>query len=150
MKFANLSNKVRWILAVTASLIVFIAGASIASSFPNLQNGSWAFFCFIAVLLTGIVIAPLQWLRGKRFITVIAVLFILSCLIPPWLSIVNETLFGNTTHSRTPAGYAFLFNPPAGIGFQIDFGRLFLEWAALAAVTGMVWMLFVKPNWPRK
>ena len=54
-------------------------------------------------------------------------------------------------------GYGLVFNPPhqeahsyeysvaPAVYAQIDFGRLFLEWAALAALTGMVWMIVVKP-----
>jgi hypothetical protein len=34
-------------------------------------------------------------------------------------------------------------------GVQIDFIRLTIEWAALAAVTGMVWVFVVKPPWLR-
>jgi hypothetical protein len=130
MKFSNLSNKVRWILAVIASLTVVFAGVFAASQSPDLENGLWAFFCFIAAFLTGVTVAPLH---GKRFIIIMAVLFILSCLIPPW---------------RNPARYSLLFDTSTGV--QIDFGRLFLEWAALAAVTGMVWLLVVKPAWLRK
>jgi hypothetical protein len=58
-------------------------------------------------------------------------------------------------HSRKPAGYALIFYPPkpqadyAAFGVKIDFGRLFLEWAALAAVTGIVWVFISKPAWLR-
>jgi len=51
-------------------------------------------------------------------------------------------------HLRKPAGYSLLFITPeasGGQGLQIDFGRLFLEWGALAAVTGLAWM-FVGKN----
>ena len=38
-------------------------------------------------------------------------------------------------------------NPAFGV--QIDLTRLAIEWAAIAAVTGMVWILVVKPAWLR-
>jgi hypothetical protein len=34
-------------------------------------------------------------------------------------------------------------------GVQIDFARLAIEWAALAAATGMVWVFVVRPPWSR-
>jgi hypothetical protein len=87
------------------------------------------------------------------------VVFILTGLFPPWQyttdkDSVNGHDFippGQGVHSRKPAGYSLIFSPPAnpdgsaGNGVQIDFGRLFLEWAVLAAITSMVWILMVKP-----
>jgi hypothetical protein len=79
-------------------------------------------------------------------------LFLVSILFPPWKFTADHNgEYG--FHSHKPAGYAFLFDPPtnpgngAWFGVEIDFGRLFLEWAALAAVTGIVWVLVVKPAW---
>ena len=83
---------------------------------------------------------------GKRFIIVIAVLFVLTCVFPPW----QYTFDGNGAHSRNPAGYFFILTPPSGknasayYGVQIDLARLFLHWAALGAVTGAAWLLFGK------
>jgi hypothetical protein len=97
----------------------------------------------------------------KRFLTIVASLFIFSCLFPPWRA---------TTGAKFPMGYGSVFSPPHiqavveksrgslhGMEFvvspnyyaQIDFGRLFLEWAALAAITGMFWLLVLKPKPPR-
>ena len=83
-------------------------------------------------------------------LTALAV-FILTCLFPPWL----YTYDGEDAHSRNPAGYYFITKPPpqrsreVTWGVQIDLVRLAIEWAALAAVTGTVWMLVVKPAWSR-
>ena len=92
-------------------------------------------------------------MKTKLVITTIAI-FVLTCLFPPWQYTVDRNgSYGY--HSRKPAGYSLLFNPPTnpdriyGNGVQVDFGRLFLEWTALAAVTGVVWILVVKPAWAR-
>jgi len=89
---------------------------------------------------------------AKRILKWAAVVFVASCLIPPWQFTADRNgSYGY--HSRKPAGYSLLFVPPTNPnesvwnGVQIDFGRLFLEWAALAAITGTVWMLVVKPAW---
>jgi len=80
--------------------------------------------------------------------------FILTCLVPPWQYTADRNGNGGF-HSRKPAGYSPIFSPPApenvgvSYGVKIDSSRLFIEWAALAAVTGIVWMLVVKPAWPR-
>ena len=91
------------------------------------------------------------------------VVFILTGLFPPWQYTTDKDSvnggkegFGfvppsQGVHSRKPAGYSLLFSPPtnpdgsAGNGVQIDFGRLFIEWAVLAAITGTFWILVVKP-----
>jgi hypothetical protein len=91
---------------------------------------------------------------AKRIIKWAAIVFAASCLIPPWQYTADRN-GGYGFHSREPAGYSLLFDPPTnpnrteGHGVQIDFGRLFLEWAAFAAVTGVVWVLVVKPTWLR-
>ncbi len=77
-----------------------------------------------------------------------AVLFLASCLLPPW-QYTEDRNGTDGYHSRKPAGYSILFNPPKTgrfywDGVQIDFGRLFLEWTALAAVTGVVLMFVPK------
>src|ERR1035441_7081244 len=105
---------------------------------------------------------------AKRIIKWAAIMFVASCLFPPWqytaggVQSDSEPPIMKPTepprpprpprsprpfqpaphgfHGRKPAGYSLLFDPPtnpdtyAGGGVQIDFGRLFLEWAALAAV----------------
>jgi hypothetical protein len=79
-------------------------------------------------------------------------MFILACLFPPWLYSLNGP---NGIHSRKPAGYYFIAKPPAPessyptYGVEIDLTRLAIEWAALAAITGMVWVFVVKPPWLR-
>jgi hypothetical protein len=104
-----------------------------------------------------------QTMKTKLIITALAV-FILTGIFPPWQYITDkDSVSGHQyappsqgVHSRKPAGYSWLFAPPvnpdgsAGNGVQIDFGRVFLEWAVLAAITGMVWMLVVKPVWSRE
>ena len=153
MKTKIITPTVRWILVLPAMFTTFFIGLSTV----NQPSGLWAFVCLIIAFLTGIMVAPLH---GKRFFTVVASLFILSCLFPPWQGTVDTTAFSRGggfgsepgVHSRKPAGYSLLFDPPtqsADSGVQIDFGRLFLEWAALATVTGMVWVLVVKPAWSR-
>lgn len=104
-----------------------------------------------------------QTMKTKLIITALAV-FILTGIFPPWQYITDkDSVNGHDfvppsqgVHSRKPAGYSLLFAPPvnpdgsAGNGVQIDFGRLFLEWAVLAAITGMVWLVVVKPVRPRE
>jgi hypothetical protein len=143
MKF---SNKVRWILFLPASVLAFfLYVVVVVNLFPADWKGDWLLYVILIIsFLTGIAIAPLY---GKRFIIVVASLFILSCLFPPW----QFTTDRDSYHSREPAGYFLILTPPknpdshSGSGIQIDFGRLFLEWAALAAVTGMVWVFVAKP-----
>lgn len=77
-----------------------------------------------------------------------------TILFPPWQYTADRN-GEDGYHSRKPAGYALIFNPPkpqsdySAFGIKIDFGRLSLEWAALAAVTGIVWVLAVKLAWSR-
>jgi hypothetical protein len=103
-----------------------------------------------------------QTMKTKLIIAALAA-FILTGLFPPWQFTTDKDSVNGSNlvyayaapsqgvHSRKPAGYLFLFTPPAnpdgssGNGVQIDFGRLVLEWAVLAAITGMVWVLVVKP-----
>jgi hypothetical protein len=93
-------------------------------------------------------------MKPRRLLLIAASLFILSCLFPPWQYTADRNGSAGY-HSRNPAGSSLLFDPPTnpdrnyGSGVQIDFGRLFIEWAALAAVTGVAWMFVVKPAWPR-
>lgn len=80
--------------------------------------------------------------KTKILIAALAV-FILTCLFPPW----QHTYRYGTSE---PAGYSLIFIPPSGGGsLQVDFGRLFIEWAALAAITGIVWLFVVQPSWTR-
>ena len=83
---------------------------------------------------------------------------VLSCLFPPWQYTADRN--GNDGfHTRTPAGHFFIFDPPPTqfpgfgkrehYGVQLDLARLFVEWAALAGITGLVWMLLGKPGWSR-
>jgi hypothetical protein len=104
-----------------------------------------------------------QTMKTKLIITAL-VAFILTGLFPPWQFTTDKDSVGGHqfvspsqgVHSRNPAGYSLLFTPPvnpdssAGNGVQIDFGRLSLEWAVLAAITGMIWILVVKPAWSRE
>ena len=104
--------------------------------------------------------------KTKLIITAL-VAFILTGFLPPWQYTTDKDSVNGTAgtfgarpaqgvHSRRPAGYSLLFTPPAnpdgspGNGVQIDFGRLALEWAVLAAITGMVWVLVVRPAWTRE
>jgi hypothetical protein len=102
-------------------------------------------------------------MKTKLIISVL-VAFILTGLFPPWqFTTDKDSVNGHDfvppsqgVHSRKPAGYSLLFTPPvnpdssAGNGVQVDFGRLFVEWAVLAAITSMVWTLVVKPVWPHQ
>lgn len=106
-----------------------------------------------------------QTVQTKLIIAALGV-FILTGLFPSWqFTTDKDSVNGGKSsafsyeppsqgvHSHKPAGYSLLFTPPAnpdgseGNGVQIDFGRLSLEWAVLAAITGIVWMLVVKPVW---
>ena len=145
----KLSKTVRWILAVSTSIAVFSFEVFAAVNM-RLDNTSMLVVCVIVAVLSGVMLAPLLVLHGKRFVVFMAVLFIVTCLFPPCY-----TYDGEGAHSRKSAGYHFIIDPPPPqstdetSGVQIDFGRLFLEWAALAAVTGIVWVLAVKPAWSR-
>lgn len=148
----KLSNKIRWILVVPAALVTFIGWVILARLLPNDMTGDFfAAMAFSTSILASIIAAPLH---GRRLLTCAAALFILTCLCPPWQYTADVN--GNDGfHSRQPAGYALIFDPPTnpdrafGNGVQIDFGRLFLEWAVLAVAAGIVWVLVVKPAWAR-
>jgi hypothetical protein len=77
-------------------------------------------------------------------------MFILTCLFPPWLNVLDVPYHA---HQRTPAGHEFILFPPDSKGgawsVEIDLKMLFVEWAALAAITGAVWLVVVKPPWLR-
>jgi hypothetical protein len=106
-------------------------------------------------------------MKTKLVITAL-VAFILTGIFPPWQYTTDkdsvngirgevfDTPPSQGVHSRKPAGYSLLFTPPknpdgsAGNGVQIDYGRLFIEWAALTAITGAVWIIVVKPAWLRE
>jgi hypothetical protein len=108
-----------------------------------------------------------QTMQTKLAITALAV-FVLTALFPPWEYTTDKDSvngyrqgFGYVpssqgVHSRKPTGFSFLFAPPTnpdhseGNGVLIDFGRLFLEWTLLTAITSMVWILLVKPVWSRE
>jgi hypothetical protein len=89
----------------------------------------------------------------KRVIKWAAVVLVASCLFPPWLYTYDQNgAYGG--HTRKPAGYYFIGLPPepvepnnARYGVKIDFGRLLIEWVALAAIVGAVWVFVVKPPW---
>ena len=157
MKISKPSNKVRWILVLPAIVLTFflcdflIFFFLIINFLPDNMKGDWLLGVGILIcFLSGILVAPLH---GKRFLAIVATLFIFTCLFPPWRA---------TSGDRRPMGYGLVFSPPQKsrngvrpafsdnyeqipVFAQIDFGRLFLEWAALAAVTGMAWMIVVKP-----
>jgi Sel1 repeat-containing protein len=83
----------------------------------------------------------------KSIILCGAVAFVVCGLIPPWENIANRNgEYG--FHNSKPAGYSLIFTPPVNpetarnqdwFGVQIDFGRLLIEWAVLAAITGAAW-----------
>jgi hypothetical protein len=79
----------------------------------------------------------------------IAGVFFLSCIIPPGQQSQYKLTLDGSGMFRASAGYALLFNPPNGYEVQIDFGRLFLEWVALAVVSGMGWLFIVKSAFHR-
>jgi len=110
---------------------------------------------------------------AMRIIKWAAIVFVASCLFPPWLYTFDRNgPYGG--HSRKPAGYNFIARPPSPeepprdsttpelpdfgqdsyddfvakryYGVQVDLPRLALEWAAIAAVTGVAWMLTVRPG----
>lgn len=97
------------------------------------------------------------FMSKKKILIVAATLFVLTSIVPPWQ--YTEDRNGESGfHSKKPAGYSLILAPPEPergsfrseyYGVQIDFGRLFLEWAVLAVATGIVWVLIVKPTWTR-
>jgi len=88
-------------------------------------------------------------MKTKILIATLAA-FILTCLFPPWLNVLDVPYHA---HQRTPAGREFILFPPDSKGgawsVEIDLKMLFVEWAALAAITGAVWLVVVKPPWSR-
>jgi hypothetical protein len=88
-------------------------------------------------------------MKTKILIVALGV-FLLTCLFPPWLNVLDVPY---RAHQRTPAGHEFIFAPPDSKGgawsVEIDLKTLFVEWAALAAITGAVWIVVVKPSWLR-
>jgi hypothetical protein len=145
----KLSNRVRWVLVLPTTIATFVAEAFVVVVPLGLNSDSLGVPCLTIAVLTGIMVAPLQALRGKRFVTFMAVVFILTCLFPPWQFTADRN-GEDGFHSRKPAEFSFLLTPPinpnrtVGNGVQIDFGRLFLEWVALGALTRMVWLFVVK------
>ncbi len=145
----KLSNKARWILVLPVAVATFFGWVVLAQLLPRdlVLGDFFAAMVFATSILAGIIAAPLH---GKRLLICAAALFILTCLCPPW----QYTTDGNNGfHSRQPASYAPIFDPPTnpdrtyGHGVQIDFGRLILEWVVLAAITGAVWLVVIKPAW---
>jgi hypothetical protein len=98
---------------------------------------------------TEIVSSPNQTMKAK-ILLIALVAFILTGLFPPWLNVLDVPY---RAHQRTPAGHEFIFSPPASKGgawsIEIDLRILFVEWATLAAITGAVWLVAVKPPWLR-
>lgn len=82
-------------------------------------------------------------------------------LFPPWISAYHVT--NPKTHwpgfiEEDAAGYHFIFVPPTKIGnvdeagnwttysFHLDYGRLFLQWILIVAVSGALLFLFREPQ----
>lgn len=88
--------------------------------------------------------------RARAICLTALAVFVLTCLFPPWLNVLDVPYHA---HQRTPAGHEFVLSPPDSKGgawsIEIDLRTLFVEWAALAAIIGIVWMLVVKPAWSR-
>jgi hypothetical protein len=87
----------------------------------------------------------------KTTLIIAAVLFLLTCLFPPW-QYTADINGSDGFHSHRPAGYAIIFSPPQpqgdnymgrqyGFGVSMDFSRLLMEWAILGVATGMVLFL---------
>jgi len=138
MKLSKLSNKVRWILVLPAIVIVFFCVGNLFGRLFGWSDSPTFVMCGLFTFLTGITIAPLH---GKRFVTVVVSVFIISCLFPPWQN--TDARF----HNHAPAGYSLIFDPPTNPdrnpwnAVQIDFGRLFLEWAAFVPIAGLIYFL---------
>ena len=57
-------------------------------------------------------------------------------LIPPWTNVINY----QDVHLEHPAGYGFIFDPPASkltggnvpVSVKVDVARLLVQWATLA------------------
>ena len=88
-------------------------------------------------------------------------IIILMGLFPPWISAYHVT--NPKTHwpgfiEEDSAGYDFIFVPPTQIGhvdadgtwitysFHLDYGRLFLQWLLIVAVSGGLIFLFREPS----
>jgi hypothetical protein len=86
--------------------------------------------------------------RKTKILIIALAVFLAACLFPPWLNVLDVPYH---VHQRTPAGHEFFFSPPVSKGgawsVEVDLKMLFVEWAALAAITGAVWLIVVKPLW---
>lgn len=92
---------------------------------------------------------PKNTMKTKILIAALGAFF-LTCLFPPWLNVLDIPYHA---HQRTPAGYAFILFPPDSKSgpwsVEIDLKTLFVEWVALAAITGTIWLFVVKSSWTR-
>lgn len=93
---------------------------------------------------------PMKKIMKTKILIIALAVFILTCLFPPWLNVLDVPYHA---HQRTPAGHEFFLFPPDSKGgawsVEVDLKMLFVEWAALAAITGAVWLIVVKPPWLR-
>jgi TPR repeat protein len=127
-----------------------VVTAPVKSALPEIMM---AVVLIVFLLIAGVIFARrvMKQIGAQKFILLCGMLMVVLCgLFPPWQYTADRNgAYGY--HSHNPAGYQLLFAPPTnpdrsvGHGVQIDFGRLFLEWAALAVVTGMVWVIVIKP-----
>jgi hypothetical protein len=91
---------------------------------------------------------PMKKTRKTKILIIALAVFLVTCLFPPWLNVLDVPYHA---HQRSPAGHEFFFSPPDSKGgawsVEVDLKMLFVEWAALAAITGAVWLIVVKPLW---
>jgi len=73
----------------------------------------------------------------RKIIILSIAMCILMGIFPPWI----YTFDYKSTHSETPAEYAFIFDPPwpeednRRYGARIDLSRITVQWITLAIVT---------------
>jgi hypothetical protein len=71
----------------------------------------------------------------KKFVLIGIAVMVLMCLVPPW----TKTFHYKDAHMEWPADYALIFAPPEVEALEtvaMDFGRLFVQCAAVGLVIG--------------
>jgi hypothetical protein len=82
--------------------------------------------------------------KQKRLLQVGIVVGVLMGFVPPWTTTLNY----ENLHIERPGDYSLIFDPPSVAvqsGVKIDFGRLVVQWVALAIAIGGGLFFFQEP-----